>query len=300
MSGRSRTVRALSTGALALLLALAAAPARAGAAPRDVGADVDAAEQLYAKNDWPRAIEQAELVLRQHGLSHDQLVRSTRVLAVGLANLGKQDLARDVLLQLLVYEPDLTLDPSLGTKVTTPFSEARGQLRGYAQRPGLDVATDVHADGGELRVTTRDPTKIVRRVVAGYRWTSSGEYTAAAVTLGEGSIEVVAAPAGRTRLDFYVQALDDRDNAVFEAGNPAFPKSTFTDPTPPPPPPAEGRGDGKKSLVASPLFWVLTGAAVVGGGLALYFALKPGGEGSPTAASLSPVIRCGASKDLCP
>ena len=289
-----------------LFLALTSFPIGAPSAwagPRDINADVDAAEQLYAKSDWPRAIEQAELVLRQHGLSHDQLVRSTRVLAIALANLGKQELARDVFLQLLVYEPDVQLDASLGTKVTTPLSEARGQLRGYPQRPGIDVGADVHADGGQLRVTTRDPTKIVKRIVGGYRWTSSGEYTTGAVTLGDGSIDVVAAPTGRTRLDFYVQALDDRDNAVFEAGNPAFPKSAFTDPAPRDertPQPAEERGASKKSFVSSPLFWVLTGAAVVGGGLAAYFVLKPGGESSPNKATLSPVIRCGSSKDLCP
>src|SRR3712207_7198422 len=38
------------------------------------------------------------------------------------------------------------------------------------------------------------------------------------------------------RSDFYAQALDDRDNAVFEVGSPQVPKSAFAETAPRPAP----------------------------------------------------------------
>jgi hypothetical protein len=146
----------------------------------------------------------------------------------------------------------------------------------------------VRSDGGQLRVTTRDPTKIVRKVTVGYRWTSSGEYHVSQVSAGDGvPVEVSAAPTGRTRLDFYAQALDDRDNAVLEAGNPTVPKSAFAEAVRA----GEERGDKGGSVFSSPFFWGFTGAAAIGGGIALFLVLRP--EDPATRASLGPVLQCG-------
>jgi hypothetical protein len=134
----------------------------------------------------------------------------------------------------------------------------------------------------------------VKKVLVGYRWTSSGEFATTQIVAGDGvAVEVSAAPAGRTRLDFYAQALDDRDNAVLEAGNPQVPKSAFAAVDS-----AGGGGGGKKgeggSLFASPIFWVVAGAAVVGGGTALFLAVRP--QDPPTKATLSPVMVCGSDR----
>ena len=263
--------------------------------------DVETAEQLYAKLDYEQANAVAERLVKKAGLTHDHLVRAYRVLAVTYAVLDKEEQARDAFLQLLTYDPDYQVDPNLGPKVNTPFMEARGSFRSLPSKPGIEVAATVSTGGGNLRVTTRDPTRIVKRVVVGYRWTSSGEYTITQLNQNEAvaAVEVGAAPAGRTRLDFYVQALDDRDNAVLEAGNANVPKSAF----------AEagaagsrgggggGGGGGKSeggSVFSSPVFWLIAGAAVVGGGAAAFFVLRP--HDPPTSATLSPVIRCGADR----
>jgi hypothetical protein len=260
--------------------------------------DVETAEQLYAKLDYEQANAVAERVVKKAGLSHDHLVRAYRVLAVTYAVIDKEEQARDAFLQLLTYDPDYQADPNLGPKVNTPFMEARGSFRSLPSKPGIEVAATVSTGGGNLRVTTRDPTRIVKKVVVGYRWTSSGEYTITQLNPNEvvAAVEVSAAPAGRTRLDFYVQALDDRENAVLEAGNASVPKSAFAE--------ASGRGggggggkEGKSeggSVFSSPVFWLITGAAVIGGGAALFFVLRP--QDPPSSASLSPVIRCGADR----
>jgi hypothetical protein len=293
---------------LTLALSLAAGPALAqrGGAAKPAGgatslqaapADVDTAEQLYAKLDYEGANAVAERVVKKTGLTHDQLVRAYRVLAVTYAVLDKEEPARDAFLQLLTYDPDYQADPNLGPKVNTPFMEARGSFRSLPSKPGIEVAASVSTNGGTLRVTTRDPTRMVKRVNVGYRWTSSGEYSISQINPGEVvvAVEVTAPPAGRTRLDFYVQALDERENAVLEAGNPSVPKSAFAEAG------VAGGAGGVKggkteggSLFASPLFWIAAGVAVIGGGTAAYFALRP--QDPPSRAALSPIIVCGTDR----
>lgn len=259
-------------------------------------ADVDTAEQLYAKLDYEAAKGVAERVLKKSNLTHDQLVRAYRVLAVTAAILDNHEEAQEAFLQLLTLDPDYTVDPNLGPKVTQPFMEARGQYRTLTSKPGVEVVANVRTDGGQLRVTTRDPRKMVKKVTVGYRWTSSGEYTVSQIVVGDGvPVEVAAAPAGRTRLDFYAQALDERDNAVLESGNPAVPKSAFAEAGAKGGGPGGGGGGGGGGVLSSPFFWIFAGAAVAGGGTALFFALRP--EDPATKASLAPQIRCGS--DIC-
>jgi hypothetical protein len=276
----------------------AAAQPPKGAKPEKVQApaDVETAEQLYAKLDYDKANDVAERVVKQKGLTHDHLVRAYRVLAVTYAILDKEELAREAFLQLLVFDPDYTVDTNLGPKVSQPFLEARGQFRSLPSKPGIEVSANVRTEGGQLRVMTRDPTHIAKKVSVGWRWTSSGEYTVSQINVGEGTVEVGPATQGRTRLDFYAQALDDRDNAVLEAGNAQVPKSAFAEAGP-----RAGGGKGGEdkggggSILSSPFFWIFAGAAVAGGSTALFFVLRP--EDPPTRALLSPAIRCGG--ELC-
>ena len=303
MRGGSRANSGLALVALVLAGSLVSPPAvaqrakpSAGSTLQSAPADVETAEQLYAKLDYEQANAVAERVVKKSGLTHDQLVRAYRVLAVTYAVLDKEEQARDAFLQLLTYDADYQADPNLGPKVNTPFMEARGSFRSLPTKPGIDVSASVSTNGGTLRVTTRDPTRIVKKVNVGYRWTSSGEYTVSQINPGEAvAVEVGAAPPTRTRLDFYVQALDERDNAVLEAGNPNVPKSAF----------AEagsarggsGSGSGKSEgggVFSSPIFWTFIGAAVIGGGTAAFFVLRP--NDPPTSAQLSPIIRCGGDR----
>lgn len=281
----------LATSGVALGQPRTGKPA-AASQPATLPADVETAEQLYAKLDYEQANAIAERVVKKNGLSHDQLVRAYRILAVTYAVLDREELAKDAFLQLLVYDPEYQADPNLGPKVNTPFVEARGTFRGYTTKPRVEVAPSVTRSGGTLRVTTKDPTHVVKKVSVGYRWTSNGDFVVTQVAAGDGvAVEVQPAPAGRTRLDYYAQALDERDNAVLEAGNAQVPKSAF----------AEGSsvvdpGPKKESgsIFGSPIFWIVAGAAVVGGGAALFFATRP--QDPPTRASLSPVILCGTER----
>lgn len=298
MRGWRRSVGIVSQIVLAATLALGEGSAAAQRRPRDpvekkpeatapLPAEVEIAEQQYAKLDYDRANDVAARVVKERNLTHDQLVRAYRVLAVTHAILDKEEAAREAFLQLLVLDPEYAVDQNLGPKVSAPFVEARGHFRSLASRPGVDVVANVREQGGRLRVVTRDPTHIAKKVTVAYRWSSNGEYTTAQVGVGESGMDVVAAPKGRRRLDFYAQVTDDRDNVVFEAGSPDAPKSAFVE---------GGRRAAaappeNKTIFASPVFWLVTGALVAGAGTALFFTLRP--DGPATEASLSPVIRCG-------
>jgi hypothetical protein len=308
MRGGSRSNSGLALAALVLAGSLVIAPSgtafaqrakpSAGSTLQSAPADVETAEQLYAKLDYEQANAVAERVVKKNGLTHDQLVRAYRVLAVTYAVLDKEEQARDAFLQLLTYDADYQADPNLGPKVNTPFSEARGSFRSLPTKPGIDVSAAVSTNGGTLRVTTRDPTRIVKRVNVGYRWTSSGEYTVSQINPGEAvAVEVGVAPPARTRLDFYVQALDERENAVLEAGNPNVPKSAFAEAGASRGGGGGGGNGGRQeggSVFSSPLFWTFIGAAAIGGGAALFVALRP--NDPPSSAQLSPIIRCGGDR----
>jgi hypothetical protein len=288
--------RLVAVGAAALLLSAAhGASARGTSKPRPEQtapppADLDTAERQYAELDYEEANHTAERFLQQRGLTHDQLVRGYRILALTSAILDHGDDAREAFELLLTYSPDFQADPNLGPKVTTPFFEARGFWRGQRSKPGLEVVTTAHAtESAVLRVTTRDPTHLVQALILGYRWGPSSAYTSKPVAVGEAvQVETTPAPEGATRIDYYVQALDRRDNVVFEAGNPTSPKSVVLEAPPAPPPPLHEKHGG--SVLTSPIFWGVVVAVVAAGGVGAYFLARPK---DPTSASLGSGVACG-------
>lgn len=283
--------------ALALLTAAGQANAFGGtfAAPKSSPApapppiDVDTAEQLLARADFEQANQIAEKVVQKRGLSHDQIVRAYRVLGITYAALEKEALAKDAFILLLTFDPDATIDASQGPKILDPFGEARAYWKGLPQKPGIDVSALLHTvDGGVLKVLTRDPTRVVRRVFVGYRWGSIGEFTTTTLAAAEGTVDVAPPPSGRTRLDYYAQALDDRDSIAFEAGTSRVPKTAFAEVGNA----GSNANGGGSSFVGSTPFWIIVGSvAAVSTGTALFLALRP-----PTNATLTTTLQCAGTR----
>jgi hypothetical protein len=277
-----------------LLLAVIGVAGGARAEERDVQRDLEAAEQALVNLDYDGANKAAASLADERGLTHDQLVRVYRVLALTDAVLDKEPAARDAFQRLLTYDPSFSADPNLGPKVETPFLEARGFIRAQATQPGLDVSVSVRAgEGGAIRVTTRDPLHLAKRAAVGIRWSADAAFTIEPVAVAEGaSVPIPPPPVGVGRFDYYVAVLDDREDVILESGNPAAPKTAMIEiPAPPPPPPAEHR-----SLLESPVFWVIAGAVVAGVGTGAYFAARgSSGTSPPTGVSLSLSAQCGYS-----
>ena len=139
-----------------------------GAAAQSAPADVETAEQLYAKLDYEQANAVAERVVKKSGLTHDQLVRAYRVLAVTYAVLDKEEQARDAFLQLLTYDADYQADPNLG-------SQGEHAVHGGARQ--LPVAADEagHRGLGERlhRAAARSASRRATRPASSRRSTSA-------------------------------------------------------------------------------------------------------------------------------
>lgn len=290
-----RTWPGLLTLAFALCCA-AFASAQPGAAP--TARDLEAAEQAYANLDYAEAGKLADQMLARRGLTHSQLVRATRLRALAQAALGQEAQARDAFVALLAYDPDYRIDSNLSPRIQASFFEARGFWRGQPSRPGVEATTQLASrDEGTLRVTLRDPTRLVAGLRVGFRWGASGEMTVRPLPPSENaSIQVPPPPAGVRRLDYFVQALNDRDAVVFEAGSPEAPKSTVAL-GPASEGAAPGRSEPSSSLFSSPLFWVIAGAVVAGGATSVYFATRDSGNGKPNSGLLVPTLGCG--QDAC-
>jgi hypothetical protein len=290
------------------LLGLAAlGPGVARAADPRVQQDLEQAEQSLVNLDYDAANKTASRVALQRGLSHEQLIRVYRVLALTNAVLDKETASRDAFQQLLTYDPTYAGDPNLGPKVQGPFLEARGYLRAQAVQPGIDVAVVLRpAEPGTIRVTTRDPLHIAKHATVGFRWGADAAFTSAQVAVGEGATaSVPPPPTGTTRLDYYVQVLDDRDDVIFDAGTPASPKSATVDLAAAVAAPAVASASQSEhhSVFASPVFWTIAGIVVAGAATGVYFATRGTTTTTqalaPTGANLSSSAQCGLPPGSC-
>jgi hypothetical protein len=290
-----------------LCIAATALSARADAAPKGQRvhteaanhlSDVDSAEKYYASMDYQNANAIAARAIAGTGLTHDQLIRAYKILGLTFATLGKEDDSREAFTALLMMSPDFELDPNLSPKVTGPFLEARGYWRGQSLKPGIEVVATVHSnDSARLVVTIRDPNHIVSNVNLGYRWGTDGTFSTRPLAIGEGvTVNIPASPnPSESRLDYYVQGMDARDNIVYEIGNALAPKSTVVDAPVVAAAPLvaseKSSGGGSKSIFASPYFWAAAAAVVVGGVVGGYFAFRPK---EPGGATLTSAADCGA------
>ncbi len=294
---------------LPLLLAgafvLLAATETASRADAIADTEVEAAERAYAALDYPAAIHHADQAIAHGALAHAALVRAYRVSAVAHAALEQTGPAKEAFRKLLTIDPEYELDRALSPKVQTPYFEARGDWRAESVHPGLEaLALLAPGEPGTLRVTTRGFSGLVKYVSVSFRWGAVREATTKTVP-PETQIDVPVPPPppGGSRFDYWVQAMDDRDDVLFEVGNPATPKTTFLTVSQPG---ASTAVDSKRGasdapahqgggLLSSPVFWTVAAVVVVGAGVGTYFLAK--GSPSPT---LGPRLACGNSaSDSC-
>lgn len=305
-------LRTARVSLLALKLSLAgavavtttvAAPTRAYAAA-DAEADLVAAEAAFGQLAYEDALTKAEAASKVGGLTHQQLERVYKVLAYAAAAMGQDDKARDAFVRLLTYDPEFVVDKGQGPKIEQPFLEARGFWRGQATKPGVE-ATPLLREGesGTMRVTVRDPTRIVTKAIVAYRWGTAAPFKRHEVMVGDQTITIPAAPAGTTRLDYFVQAFDAQNNAVFELGNESVPKTSMLEIRAQRLASPVKTEEGGGSVFGSPVFWIIAGVLVAGGATATALVLTGGKEtreriitDPPTGANVGPILFCGGDR----
>jgi hypothetical protein len=288
---------------MAIAIALAVSVTVSTRAWADAGADVDAGEAAYAGLDYEKANALAQKVVATRGLTHDQVVRAFRLLGRTYAVLGKHQQAIDAFEKLLTYAPEERTDTSQTPRIQEAFSEAQGFWAGYPTKPGMEattVALRVRTPG-TLRVHLHDPTHQVKKVVVGYRWGATGPFTTTELAPAETvNVDVPPGPPDVARFDYYVIALDGLDDQAFTVGDPTTPKTVLAEVPSVVAVAAGGREHGEgKSVLASPVFWIVTGAVIAGGATGAYFALRKPTDVTlaPTGASFTPALFCAGTVD---
>ncbi len=280
---------ALTSAGVAPAFAAATGPA---SAPRETASTsntssvelLESAEDSYGKLSYEDANRSAKAAIKTGGLGHDQLVRAYRVLATTHGVLDHESEATEAFVQLLGCDPSYTVDSDLGPRISVPFSGARTYWRAQGYQPSLTAKVQTGQNRhGTMQLVVRLPSRVVKRVVVGQRWSGSGDFTLQPVTALESTFDILAAPANATRYDYYVQALDAANNVVLEAGSASLPRTVLFDL------PGGSGGSGGGGFWSSP--WVYVGGAVLLGGAATAFAFSQ--PQTPTKANFSPLLLCG-------
>src|SRR5262249_14342927 len=130
----ARGMKAKRGGFVLLVLALARGAAAEGASK------LEEARDAYWKLDYETAKTLAEQVLATRGLGHADFVEATKIDALSLAALGREEAARDAFVALLESNPQYELDTKLGPRFRTPYFEARDYWRAQGTTPAIGVA----------------------------------------------------------------------------------------------------------------------------------------------------------------
>jgi hypothetical protein len=257
---------------------------------------VEEAERLYAELDYPRANQAAQQALKERSLSHEQLVRGYRVLGLSSAAMNEPKSARDAFVMLLMLDPEFEIDPKVSPRIRTALFEARGYWRAQPSRPGVETSAAATLDGGSIRVVVRDPLRVVGHIAVAYRWGADGDFISATLEPGEHvEVKLSRPPEGATRLDYYAQALDANDGALFESGRPEQPLTTRVSTAIAGPTRSEGNS---RSVLASPWFWGFAAVGVIAAGTVTFFAVRGAGGGEPKV-SVRPQLQCGPTLEPC-
>ena len=255
-------------------------------------ADIAAAENAYASLDYAVAQADAEAILAKGGLTHDVLVRATRVSALAAAASGDSDKAKNLFVTLLELDPEFKVDSKQGPRFSQPFAEARGFYLSKGRKGQLDVqATATFGQPVQVRTAVTDPVGIVKNVVIGYRWAPAREFTIVKAEVGTHTTDLPANPKGSTRLDYFVRARDAHDSAVFERGTADAPRTLFVTPA------RDGlAAEPKKSIFKSPILYIVGGVILTSAAISGYFLFRPTDFTAPTTARGALVANCGTER----
>jgi hypothetical protein len=236
---------------------------------------LERAENAYGMLECESALASAEALSARGGLPHDVLVRMARLLTLANAALDRDGAAREAAVRLYAYDPTFRIDSELSPKLRTPVLEARLFWRDQPALPGIEAVVKASStQPSPVSVKLRDPLHFVARVEVRYRWGQDARFTLLPAGKGERvTFTVPEPPPGELRLDYFVRALDDKENVVLELGTEEAPRSAVA--LPPLVPARSREGERGRSLIASPVFWTIAGAVVAGSATGIYLATRP-------------------------
>ena len=247
-------------------------------APAD-NADFKRGNELFAQYKYPEARAAMAKARGVKGLTRGMLLRILEVQAVAAAQQRQTAAAQAAFRELLVLDPDHTLEAEYAPRVMTPFFEAHqaAQESGALEFKAGPVETSKDKVETVSVVLARDPLKQARGVrfhlkAGGEEWRTTD------VALKDGqAVLVVGAP----EVSWWAEALGDNECQLQLVGAEAAPRVE----RPPPPlviaPPVEVAPPPPQVVAPAPsgapvraVSYGVLGAALVAGGVGAYFAFQ--------------------------
>jgi len=256
---------------------LAQAQTGAQQPPRDALA---AAEGAYMSVDFETTLRFARQALDQGGHSTADLVRIYELVGISSATLGDLDAAEQSFLRMLALNPSAELTSNLAPRLRSPFLEARG----FWSARSTTLGAQVSLSPGALTVTLSDPLHMARQLVVRARPSGEGEFVEQRKDAADRVTFNMDELHGVTFVEYTLLALDEHGNHVIEIGSEER-AATLGEPH---------SDDGTRrpvdddgGILSSPVFWIVTGAVVLGGlGIGAYFVFYEPPFGAQTSVAI--------------
>ncbi len=203
-----RRATSLYPGLIAACLALAP-----GAWAQGVSSSLSDVERAYAEVDYERTRTLAIAAIQQGKNDRGTTGELYLLWAIAAAALDQHEEARRAFSQALAANPELKLERNLSPKIRAPYLEARGAMSGAGGNLPLELT--VQRRGRELELGLRDSLRVADSLTFSARAEASKAFTQ--WRFGPRPLRRVPLPGG-SELQYFVQALDEHDNVLFELG----------------------------------------------------------------------------------
>ena len=230
-------------------------------APAD-NADFMRGNELFAQYKYPEARAAMAKARTARGLDRATLLRILEVQGIAAGQQRQTAAAAAAFHELMVLDPDHTLDAEYAPRVMTPFFEARQAVIDAGALEFKPGQVQNGADKVELSVLVgRDPMKLARAVRFHFRTTADWKVGDATLEGGKATMRVDA-----PEVTWWAELLGDNEAQLELLGSEAVPRVER-------PPAAVALVLPPGSPVRAVSYGVL-GAALVAGGVGTYFAFQ--------------------------
>jgi tetratricopeptide (TPR) repeat protein len=264
---------------------LAVAPSTAAAQGRGGNPLIRQGQQQYDDLEFEQALQTLSAALVRAGNTPEDNATIYRLLAFTYLALGREEEAAGAYRGLLALQPDFEPSRDVSPQQRQFFARVKAQWEadgrpGFQERPPAPVSirhrSPPQATRGTevpLEAEVEDPDQRVARMVVAYHQGSSEaarEVFNRLDMVRSGQTFRAALPASAVApplVEYYLEALDRNGLPIASRGDVAAPLRIAV--------PAPGGG-----ILSSPWFWIVTGIAVVGTGVAIGVAVASSGGGA--------------------
>ncbi len=242
------------------------------------------AEEAYLQVDFRSTLEHASSALETGGRSRRELIRIYELMGIAAAALEQEDDSRDAYIRMLALDPSRDVDRNLAPRLRSPFLEARGYWTARSDRLEAEVRLERSESGLVVHLT--DPLDMAQAVVVRARLGGGGDWHESRQPAVEEQLVPITGVADADRVEYVIEVLDGRGNRLVELGAPMSPRVIGESELTGTAASTETGSPGGGNLLASPVFWGIAGAVLLGGAITAGVLLSDSDPGAQTTYSV--------------